>query len=716
MWKTFEITDGTRENTVDFLSGAIRVLSLQRVIAAQKGIFKSSPLSSGRRLVQREWENSFYNLSIVIKSGYENTLAQEISKLRKLLIKAEDYDLLQWNDTLCYLRIRGQHDSEYRYINIISWQNADAINEFAQPFLTDSYIKSSGGLNLQLECTPFIRLTGADDGRVVKCGWEQNYAYTYPSAYRDIGNCERDGTYDPLATNGVYVTNKSQMSNITDIWLYNQNDPGVWNGNYQDSVIEYPLQFTVAGAPPLINDAVYFGIDDTVDDAHPFTSLAFNINVPSFDLAGVWEYYDNTAAWVALIAADNTGAASAFTLTGRNTVHWHVPTTPTAVGNPIWLKCNLFTLFGGAAPNVNGYWLRYRLTAVGGAPVSATQHVDQRVYTITKPYVDIQTEDGNDDEQIKGDVPALLRIRNRCIGCTDFATKNLWPDRIMVALRSYDRGSEFSPYINMYGPDGDSNPSGISIVSPAPVVPTLDSSMPAGGVLSTPSTGIVYVQFTPAISRDYFGEYLVMMRAVQSSVTGSYMGVQLEVSNSLATYPNWNYATDTIYMTTTAQIETLNFGRMKIPPSSVLKEGDDLTELAIKISFTDGGGAGTNTIRLIDLILIPVDEWICNAEQVVVPSRVSTVPDTDNYVTLDSVHKPKMKSRAIVEELAGSIVGVFDMSSPGPLWLRPDKRQRLFFFMSQATSNALPRISYPALDVEVHLDVAERYFNLIGDD
>ena len=183
----------------------------------------------------------------------------------------------------------------------------------------------------------------------------------------DAGNREATSIEDV-----VFIANKRNEANLTNIHLTTA------GAN------------RIGAAPPydIINATgeTYFGIDTSVGDSGPFTSLVFDIGTGG---AGsptiVWEYWNG--AWVTLSVKDNTLNFTQSGINGIKAVTWEQP-SDWATNTP-----------GGGLPT--GYWVRVRISS--GSFSTEPQQQNRDVYSVIWPYVEIQEND------IGGDITARLK-------------------------------------------------------------------------------------------------------------------------------------------------------------------------------------------------------------------------------------------------------------------------------------------------------------------
>lgn len=363
-----------------------------------------------------------------------------------------------------------------------------------------------------------------------------------------------------------FVANKRAAANITHVWRRDDTGPA-WSDNLQFSFPPYNLFPDPSGA----DDMLFLGIDTSLDDSGPFSSLVFNISqIATGAPTLIWEYWDG-GAWATLTVEDNT---SDFTILGVNSVSFAPPSD--------WDLFDLSSFVGG--PNVTGYWVRCRISA--GAFTQVPQQGSSAIYSVVWPYFEMM------DDEIRGDITAV--IRPKIYGQS--STTGGRPMTVVIGSRRYDRGNDFTAYLNIAD---EQNPSGVT-VSVSAGAAFADNIRAASGravdvnlaVTSTLSNRVL-ITLNNTIADNYNGRFRMFVRC-ETSATNPF-NVQVKVLDLI---------TSTVKTTDPVSViavdpEFIDFGEVR------LERVDSGVSFRI---LTDSPGIG-DTLTLYDFVLMPTDEW-----------------------------------------------------------------------------------------------------------
>ncbi len=526
------------------------------------------------------------------------------------------------------------------------------------------------------------------------------------------------GTWDPDAEEleeeclgeFAYVANKHNTIGLTHILV---EDGGVFGAN----LLSRDPPYSLLPAVPAANDRIYFGIATTVIHAGPFCSLMFDLSQAQANIADIdWEYWNG--AWTALSPMqDNTdqdGAMSgaSFDTTGRKSIHWAQPDD--------WATS---TVDGVAA-----YWVRAEVQDAGTQPpIQQNRHV----YTCLWPFYEIQKD------QLNGNIPALARhyLRNQTHRAAAPAM-DYYYNRVLIGLRSVNRGEYFSPYLNF----SDRTMQNFSALTPGGEIgfydvgtgaTVADTTAPTGQALSITNAGAVtatvaYWVLNPAISEQYQGTFHCYLRGQQTSGAAGDLSLAVTFISSTApaagTYEDAFYTTPWVEFETTEDWEVLDFGMVSIDTEYGAFPSTWLTINVI------AQGDGSVDATLYDLILLPIDEWAAEAVDVKVtesslvgrrsagaftPTIAGGYGQILNLDNVSDPHKWRTTTHAAGDD---SVFYLWQGRAPeGPVLL-PDTHQRLWFFSSQSdTSVSVQEQGYPIVCGSVQAWASERYLLMRGD-
>lgn len=686
------ITDGT--TTVDLLSQASGFIldDWTPAIAEPKGggVWQNSPLSKGRRLVLRELNNTIETLTLSVRNWNQDAVVRDTQNLRRLLTKATQYWTTNWQDEPVWLEARAAYEQNLRYALLHDWRTPRDVNPYGETFF--------GSLE---------RCAIVNFALILERGlWQSEQpgtgAATEISAQQDFDGVTlgQEATSTPYE---VFIANKHNRANLTDIYHYDALP--AWSGN----LLGAATPFAFLPAVPAVGDCAYFGCDTTVPDSGPFCSLAFDINPAQVQITGiVWEYYDTSPAWVTLLVQDNTNGggimgSNAFDTADVQSVHWIQPND--------WATANLQTLFGGAAPNVTGFWVRARVTAVGGAPTPPQQqHRD--IYSIVTPYLEVAAGG------VGGDVSALAKFRvvNKSHKPTP-AGVELETGRVLCGLRSILRGADFSAYLNC---SDEQNPAGITyhpfigayVNDPSLITGRCEQwTVPGGG-------GTAWSQFRldDTIAPQYDGVFHIFLRVDQDGGVGD---IEYRIYMTTGIAPGGVFVDLGWHsLDNTSLWQQIDVGRATI---NALAGPVGARRLSIYVEVNAAAGAAGTTIRFHDVTLLPVDEWAGDFTSYAAGGEPSSlargVGALPRYLDIDSLSSPKDGILTPMQTLGVNYYEyLWSVVANGEVILQSNAQQRLWFY--EMRYDYVPAANIPAEPYIGHTLLAERsqrYYAMRGD-
>lgn len=657
----------------------------------RSGVWSDSPITDGRRLRFSKADNVRETMTFEIQDWNADALITDTQMLRRLLEKARAWGTARWQNEPVWIEAQSVGETNLRYAIISDYHTPQDGDPYDQPFWQRVARAGMSDFQLILERRPYWLA----DEPGTSTATEISAVETYDG--RNLGNVDSTGARDPTTDEEVYVGNKYNEANLSDLYVDNG---GVFGANLMDAALPYNL----LPAVPAVNDAVYFGIDTVLVDSGPFSSLVFDIGTAIANVTTiVWEYWNG--AWVALSIQDNTDADGlmtgvAFDTTGVRSVHWLQPSD--------WVTT--------AVNGVTGYWVRARVTAIGGGPTAPTQQ-NRDVYSITWPYIETQAS------QIAGDIAALMRLRLRhesdaqkSGGVAPFMATS----EVVMGLRSIDRGSDFTAY---FPASDEQMPTGVTAVLGTLGVFTADVVMPSGrkiravNVPAAALTSVSYWTISDTVLPQYFGTYHVYLRGQQ---TGGVLSIDLQLRASYSGASaggTWPYESKVQRFASPAQsFSVIDFGRLAIPGIGGLIDSDTVNDFQI---WVYARGNNVDDLDIVDLILIPVDEWASDVEDVqssigVFGGRRGT-PGTftvNTYMDMDSVTNLKRDFRTFARDYHND-----DINMPlvpvqvGPSILQANERQRIWILSRLALSTVYAQ---PEIVFSVRLSRNQRYISMRG--
>ena len=467
--------------------------------------------------------------------------------------------------------------------------------------------------------------------------------------YISSDDAGREATCDPE----VFIANKHNYRGLTHIWWDQPAGVG-FSVNLLNEA--FPLPKVLLPAVPAVNDVLYFGIEDgplgTITGGGPFWSLVLDLVTAQTGVTfgNGWEFWNG--AWAALAPIqDNTDTGGQpLDTTGVNSVHWSEEAA--------WAT--------RAINGVTGYWVRLLVTAVA-APTPPTQQ-NRDIYTILWPYVEI------DNAQVEGDITALLRA---------LLNNQSWDDigRVVMGLRSIERGPNFTPYLNCS--DQQEIP-GISFnVAGGATLPTNVQAPTERALQWAPGGAVVMASrgewtFTAGamaggtVSPDqWYGSFHVFARVRQTAGADDNFEVGLQIDIGGATYTS---STNAI-VRNALNIEVLDLGRVDIPDGTgVLNTAEVLDTLIISIQSS---ALAAGTLVFYDFAFMPADEMLIDAQ---IPTMATDELYTDEELSIDSVVYPKATIRSLVRNEDDRVLTIW-RTKGAQAFLQSNTDQRLWFFM-----------------------------------
>ncbi len=510
------------------------------------------------------------------------------------------------------------------------------------------------------------------------------------------------GIETPTCNDQIYTANKHNQANITHIKVFDATGAGSYTTIF--SPVPTVLPWNLLAPGPEIGDITYFGCDTTVTDSGPFSSLVLDIGTAGTGYTIVWKYCTNPAGPVfsTLTVQDNTvNTGIVFGNTGVNSVHWRQPSN--------WVI--------GAVDGVTGYWISAEVTAIPAALTIPTQQ-NRYIYSVVWPFVEI------DELDIVGDIPAGIKMENQIqsdksgpgAGTTPAAITNLpnlYDNRLICGLRTYNRGITFSAFLNC---SNEQNPAGVTcsagtnttflvVGTDATIVRAVTGvcTLYNPTALETMANRTTFVLST-SVARDYYGTFHCFLRCQQTFGTPGDIGIRLVINTGSG---GVTYTGETKYLTTLNDNQLIDFGQINIPASSVLKytEIGDQAQISIQAS----AASGTPNLYMYDLILIPTDEWA--GDFVDGANTTDSTLENGKYLEVDSISYPKYDRRSIIKNVGSDFVStIWENISSGPAMLQANKKQRLWF-LSARYYMSLGTMTSAGPDTATLTDTAASFIN-----
>jgi hypothetical protein len=656
MTAIFKLTNGTQSVDLLGLAEGVSLDTWRQAVAQYKsgGTFQQSSLADGRRLVDKRFAEIRETLQIKIGAGVAITQDVSIGILHELFALMEcasNYWVSDWSNAPVWLESKASCETNTRYALVVTANFVDLDNIYGDPFYSNA---AFANLTMVIERGHWL-----DNEPGSATATEISAVETYSGV--NYGNVDDSEVREPV-TSGVYLTNMRGVENITHVFTWSAANG--WSANLLGGPFPYDL-IDVAGAAPAINDLLYFGIEFNAPAApgQELRSLVLDIGTAQTGISLVWEYYWG-GAWLPLPSVQDNTAVGGQPLdtTGVNSIHWVIPTA---------VPSSLVIVNG-----ITAQWIRARVTAVPGPVVAPTQQ-NRNPYMIDWPYTEIQSD------KIAGDIDSLARIKlvvESQDGASVTGVEDLFYSRVIMGLRSMSRGANFTAYLNA-DDDAVANPAGITFscaggvftIASVPSISPVTQAGAFGAGVTAPTDAYTWTLDT-SIAAEYYGTfraYAVFRGTTTFGNVVTRLKIKLGAGGETISSPAQ------ISPGTTFEFLLMEYGKITIPQPGILTTDDPMTvELIINIELVGAGASG----YLIDLVLIPVDEWAIDTQDTVNDGD-STIEE-GRYLDIDSVINPKTPLRSLARTVAtDEVTGIYLAVKNGPAILHPNSRQRLWALM-----------------------------------
>ena len=675
MPEILEVTDGT--DTVSFLNeGSGFVLDEWNPKIAQRkdgGVWKDSGIADGRIPAFIRYENVDEEFALKVTGENMNALYRNMRKLRNLLNKASTYYLTGFAYEPVWFKIKGKDEAYPRYSVIVGWHYDEENNPFHPPMSGPITNSTMDEFAIFIERRPFFNDTEPETDVAIESSVVQAYNGL------NLGNVDSAGVRDPTTAAEVFFSNQHTFMNLTHVY---EDDGGAFT-----DLLAAALPHRLLPAVPAVGDHLYFGCAVGSAAPGPFLNLIFDIGTAAVGVTGQWEFW-NGGAWQTFAAFGDSDTTDDFSNTGVLGVFWD----------------NVSTWVPNVINAVNAWWIRFNVTGIA-APTGGTQQ-NRDIYSCTWPYIEVQ------DDQVKGDIPALLRmkIRNESNYDDDIQYQK-YTDHVLCGARGVDRGDDFTAYI----PLSDIQLiSGQSITVGGFVGYIADVQYSARGrcienTLASPGFNSFTVTLDNTIANQYKGRFHMYLRKRIGGVAGDWtIQIQSRAYGNL-------WRSDIVGITSnTTSLSVLDMGVLNLPPAGF---GNNETVEEIEFTITMTHVAGASNLRLYELILLPADEWM-GSFYGNLTSHGDYGPNLTriNYLDANSVTFPKKMVYCPVRVRAsGNMESQWTNANVGPLSIEGERKTR-YWFLTQNPQPIVANLRYAQASYahNIQLSVARRYFSAIG--
>ena len=115
-----ELTDGTV--TINLLDTNIRIKAWNPQATPISPTFQSSPLSSGQELSSYKFEDGIETIDFAVDGEDQDKIIEIVQDTRRLLISGLNYHVVDWNDSIVYIRARANCETNIRYAVVKMFQ------------------------------------------------------------------------------------------------------------------------------------------------------------------------------------------------------------------------------------------------------------------------------------------------------------------------------------------------------------------------------------------------------------------------------------------------------------------------------------------------------------------------------------------------------------------------------------------------------------------
>jgi hypothetical protein len=580
MARTFKLTNGSEE--VDLINiGATGII-------AERGGFGGREIPVGIQAGIQVLERWSFNL----KASSHDNAASQIQALVKLAHYARDFGKELWRTRPVYLQQQTTNETNARYAAVLEISDLTIPDFFDQPFEGSAELDGFGMTVLR------------------EHPWRSGAPGVLGSAFTLAAS---DG---PVSPSIVQLANFRDDGNLTHVFV---DDGGVYGSN----LLSAGAGTALFPAAPAATDNLYIGSTD-IPWKHACIGIA-TAGVFSWDI--VVEAYISPA-WTALVLGTDytvfSEAGGEFTSEDnffKQTGVWSINIFPNANWQTV------------AINGTTAYWIRIRLNAVTSTTTVPTKDASA-IYAQRKPHLDIPAA------ALKGDSPATLCVRLWAPSGGDHAVGQANLSRILMGAKSRNL-TNFVSHLNAGEED---NPAAWTVALGTDTTSPADSQAPGGAhaavSFATNSTLINRVQFTgDDLLDDYVGEYLVLARVQQIGGAAGDCALMLRafLGGVAASDPH----VDTREEKTNGfdkGPEVLTLGPINLPFTRAFN-ADDLDTTDIILQMHAKRNSGSSTLRIYDLILLPIDEWSAGIDDFAIDTesgsgalRGGTVLDLDGGV------------------------------------------------------------------------------------
>jgi hypothetical protein len=169
------ITDGTKSiSLLNLRSWLLQDWSPSIPEPKGGGVFRSSPLTDGRNLASKRLDNVIETFNLVGSGANQDNLIYEIQELERLLEKAVNYWITDWQNEPVWLEARASCEDEIRYSVITDYRLTGFGSPFKQPFF-NAYNMTATEAILAVEHSSWQSTIPCEEGTCVQISSTRHY-------------------------------------------------------------------------------------------------------------------------------------------------------------------------------------------------------------------------------------------------------------------------------------------------------------------------------------------------------------------------------------------------------------------------------------------------------------------------------------------------------------------------------------------------------------
>lgn len=620
------------------------------------GVFSSSPVAEGQKLIDGYWDNVTQTISFHLRGDTDqNTAANKLGELFKALQAARDFSKTSWVRDPVYMQFKAESETNYRYAFIANAR----IPQLADMYSIDFKQLVMKDLDLIVE-HPVAFGMPPGEGAPVLNGTRMTYNSQNYGYYDGSGVAEDTAelAYFAMRHNTCNITNMHQGTG-------GANQIG---GSFPRAILTN-------------STTTYFGISTSVANAGPFNSIVFYVSRARVGgTGGVWQYY-NGSVWSTMTTVYDS--SSHFSLLGRHIIVWQ--DTPMIVSP------------GGGLPT--GHWIRF----TPNTSYTTTPQIDREIFAINKNYIEFPLN------SVNGHIPAIAGFLGE-----NLATAAQQVERVIGGLRSLSRGSDFQSIINL---GNKQNHSDITINYDTGVSSQYDD---VGGdaerstayVARSAAASEKYVEVVISgdLAREYIGEFRSFLVAYKPNTATVTAHLEYKLAEGMPFEVNKE-----VYQgaTTSFFAFIIELGQVVIDPEG---DSDLFGNVTFRVYTTPDTASDFDRHAL---ILIPVDEYQFDSDlgQLFVNSASRWAGADSDMAVFGSVQFPKDMGRShfvlvddtdLTQKRAKWIT-----KANGPMILQSGEKQRMYFIAMNNRGDEAWQFQ-PTITISAKPLVNPRYLGMRG--